>query len=868
MLNRNGAPGRILWHVLDLILPPYAFTPALRLPDSDNGLFFDLFIGPTMNPESFDQSHKSLPRRCALSRRDFVRASAIGSSALALAPVLRWGDISAPAGRRGDAGAASRILAFDRDWLFGERLNSFAGVSKSDDAGFAPVTLPHCVAKLSWQNWDPAAWQDVWIYRRHFTLPQELRPLRIFLQFDGVMVGAKPTINGQDLPQHLGGYLPFQYELTEWLKDGENTLDVTVDSRWSNVPPEGSPLGAKRVDYLEAGGIYRSVWLKAVPQVFICDVFAKPVQVLDPNRRIEVLCSLDAATIPAKPVQVQLELRDGSSVVARARNVVQLDKPGQTDVALVFSNLGNVTLWDVDTPNLHDVVATLLVDGKPVHDYRVRVGLRDARFELNGFFLNGRPLRLFGLNRHEIYPYVGGAMPPRVMRHDAETLRREMNCNIVRCSHYPQSEAFLNACDELGLMVWEEIPGWGYLGDDEWKKLLVRDVRDMIIRDRNHPAIVIWGVRANESANDVALYRRTTELAKSLDNSRPTSGSMTSGSRKDWQQEWHEDVFAFDDYHATSDGSVGIDDPVLGVPYMLAETVGQFDYTQGKGFAIKYRRAGDVALQQMQAVRHAQAHSRAADKPRICGVIAWCAFDYVSLINSYNTVKTPGVADIFRIPKLGASFYQAQADPKVRPVIQPSFYWDFGPRTPKGPGNKAPIFSNCDRLEIFVADQRHSTVYPDVTSFPHLKHPPFFANLEIDGSARPELRIDGYVGNRLVLSRSFSSDTSGDQLALAIDDSVLTADGADATRLGFKVVDKFGAERAFAEGNVSLELTGPGVIVGDNPFFLAESGGVGAVWIRTVVNKPGQIRVAAKHSDLGTKVVEIKVESPGDRWSS
>jgi len=296
---------------------------------------------------------------------------------------------------------------------------------------------------------------------------------------------------------------------------------------------------------------------------------------------------------------------------------------------------------------------------------------------------------------------------------------------------------------------------------------------------------------------------------------------------------------------------------VPGVPYMLAEAVGQFDYTAGKGFGIRYRRAGDVNLQQLQAERHAQAHSRAGAKPRICGVIAWCAFEYASLVNSYNTVKTPGIADVFRIPKLGASFYQAQCDPDVRPIIRPSFYWDCGPHTPHGPGKQAAIFSNCDRLELFIGGQRQATLYPDAAGFPHLKHPPFFADLDLDRSARPELRIDGYVGDQLLLSRSFSSDPSQDQFLLEADDTALQADGADATRVVFKIADKFGAERAFAAGDVAFELTGPGVIVGDNPFSLVDSGGVGAVWVKTLPDKVGLIGITAKHSTLGTKRVEV-----------
>jgi beta-galactosidase len=150
---------------------------------------------------------------------------------------------------------------------------------------------------------------------------------------------------------------------------------------------------------------------------------------------------------------------------------------------------------------------------------------------------------------------------------------------------------------------------------------------------------------------------------------------------------------------------------------------------------------------------------------------------------------------------------------------------------------------------------------PDRENFPHLHYPPFFCDFVVEGTASPELRIDGYIGGRLTLSSSFSSDTTQDQLFLAADDAKLNGDGADATRLVFAVVDKFGAPRPFAGGEVAFELTGPGLIVGDNPFPLADSGGVGAIWIRTVVNSSGQIGVTAKHSFLGSRSVEIDVEA-------
>lgn len=733
------------------------------------------------------------------------------------------------------SGPARYRLPLNDDWVFGEN---------------SKVTVPHCVAKLSWQDWNPAAWQQVWNYRRQFTLPREFQGRRIFVEFDGVMVGAAPGINGHALPEHLGGYLPFRYEITEWLKSGSNDLTVAVDSRWKNVPPEGSPKGPVSIDYLEPGGIIRTVNLWAVPQTYVSEIFAKPVNVLNSKRRVDVTCSIDAAGPVSTPLQLKVELMDAGRVVATAQQTLNLQTPGKTEVALKLENLGNIILWDNDNPHLYDVVTTLLSGGKPFHEHRARIGFREAKFEMDGFFLNGRRLQLFGLNRHELFPYVGGAMPRRVMRRDAEILRRAFNCNIVRCSHYPQSEEFLDACDELGLMVWEEMPGWQYLGDESWKELAIRDVRGMITRDRNHPAIVIWGVRVNESKNDPPLYRKTRELAHSLDDSRPTSGSMTPSSSKNWQEEWHQDVFAFDDYHARPDGTVGINEPLPGVPYMLAEAVGQFNYTKRRVFDAQYRPNADLSLLASQAMRHAQAHDRAMDFPRMCGVIAWCAFDYGSLVNSYHGVKYPGVADVFRIPKLGAAFYQSQMSPEVRAVIIPDFYWDAG-----GVGKNAAIFSNCERLEIFVDGKALATVQPDRANFPHLRYPPFICDLSAGG----ELRIDGYAGGQRALSRLFSCDRSKDQLMLAADDAELIGDGSDATRVEFRIVDRHGAPRPCSEGEVSLQISGPGSIVGDNPFKLPDSGGVGAVWIKTLPQRTGRIVVTAIHPSLGKKSVEIKV---------
>jgi beta-galactosidase len=785
--------------------------------------------------------------KTGLSRRAFLRG---GVAALA-APVLKsWGADAAE--RRG---ATMRVVRLDGDWLFGGKMTQGAMEAEFADADWKRVSVPHCVAPLSWRNWDPAAWEDVWLYRRHFALPREFDGLRVFAHFDRVMEGVNPAVNGHVLEGREGGFLPVEREITQFVRGGDNVLAVGVDGRWLDAPPSGSPKGPASVDYLMAAGITGAVTLRAVPQVFIRDVFAKPVNVMEAGRRLEMKCSVDAAgALPAK-VRLEAALRDGERVVAGAMTMATVETPRQ-DVDLTMERLGNVALWDVENPQLYELEVRLFVGLRALHAFRTRVGFRDARFELEGFYLNGKRLQIFGLNRHEIYPYTGFAMPDRVMRRDAEILRREFNCNMVRCSHYPQAEAFLDACDELGLMVWEETPGWQYLGDATFKERVVRDVGEMVLRDRNHAAIVIWGVRVNESHTDPELYGKTRQVANEMDGTRQTSGTMTPWSRK--EPGWHQDVYAYDDYEANPDGSVDILPPIPGVPYLITEAVGQFDYS-GKGFARKYRRAGDVEVQMQQALLHAQAHSKAAANQRISGVIAWCAFDYASLMNSWDTIKCPGVADVFRIPKLGASFYKAQVDAKVRAVIEPDFYWDFGEKTPAGPGKRAAIFSNCDRLEVYLDGKLRAKLDPDREGFAGLRYPPFFADLTMEKGARPELRIDGFVGGKMVLSRSFSADQTADQLWVRADDAELMADGVDATRVAFGVEDKFGVLRAFAGGEVNLTVEGPGEIVGGRSFRMEDCGGAAAVWVRAVAGGAGVVRIAAKHGALGVKTVEIRV---------
>jgi len=800
----------------------------------------------------------------SLARRLFLRATATGAAAL-----VPWSVLAGSRARAMEAveatsrGPAARVVPFNTGWLFG---SAATGSTQPgfDDSGLQTVALPHTVTPLSWRNWAPDSWQQAWVYRRHFDTPAQASGMRIFLDVAAAMTSFTPVLNGQVLAGHVGGYLPFSVEITDQLSASGNVLAVTLDSHFNfNVPPNRpAPYDPRSIDYWEPGGIYRDVQLRLVPQVYICDVFAKPVNVLNADQRqVQVQCTVDAAAVPAGAVTIAAELLDGTAVISRASAPVTISQTGQVTATATLSDLTGITLWDVDNPKLYTVRATLRVNGAPLHDYQVRTGFRDASFTLDGFYLNGNRVKLFGLDHHQFFPFAGGAMSARVQRRDVEIMVRELNCTMVRCSHYPQSEDFYDAADELGLMVWEEIPGWGYLGDAGWQQAAYQDVRDMIVRDRNHPSIIVWGAMPNEAGEHVTEYTLYNKLAHSLDSSRPTGGD---GCPTDASFVF--DVYSNHDYSSLT-GPDGLREPTLapptdaaGKPYLICETIGTLS-----GPALAYRRISPQQLQQGLATAHAQVHNISFSDDRYCGLIAWAGFDYESDAtgNCFGGVKYVGVVDLFRIPKPGAAIYQAQADPKVRPVIQPAFYWEFGPDYPVTILPSAMICSNLDQLEVYVGGAHYATVTPDTASYGSLPHPPSFTDFSgVDGARLPELRIDGYLGGVLVATRTFSADTSRDRLAVAADDTELTADGGDETRVEFRAVDAYGNARPYVSGEVQLSVTGPGVLIGDNPFAFGDAGSAGAVWIRTLLNSPGTVTVRAAHPTLGSATATIRVVAP------
>jgi len=567
-----------------------------------------------------------------------------------------------------------------------------------------------------------------------------------------------------------------------------------------------------------------------------------------PQPRLEVSCYFGYdSRHTAKGLSIETVLRDGKRILARSSKHIERDLQAESrSSSLSLTDLGDIMLWDLRNPKLYHLDVILLDDGHPIDQDSRRIGFREASFTEPGFSLNGKIVKLRGLDRHQTFPYVGQAMPARVQRRDADILRNNFRCNIVRTSHYPQSRHFLDRCDEVGLLVLEEIPGWHHIGDRAWQDLALDNVSRMIRRDWNHPSVILWGVRINESRDNHDFYARTNALAHELDASRQTGGI-----RNSYASECLEDVFTMNDFRFPLKAP---NHPL----YLNTEFVGHT-------FPCKTTDSSDHVRE--HTLRHVRIHDQLASNAQYAGGIGWCAFDYNThtIFGSGDRVCYHGVADIFREPKPAAGFYKSQCDPVEEIVLEPAFRW--APNHEPTGFTTAMVCSNCDHLKFYIdrgqGFQLVVEVDPDRKQFPNLRYAPFMPTLRNQPQFHGwgDLRIEGYIDNKLVITKTYSGKGVYGKFLLVSDDKELIADGADTTRVVLKVVDSFGdAVQVLASEVVTLELDGPAELIGDNPSSLV--GGTMAVWIRAK-EQTGLVRLRAKHPYLGTQEIHIAIsEAP------
>ncbi len=535
------------------------------------------------------------------------------------------------------------------------------------------VRIPHNVQEMPLHYGDSDAYQTLCGYRRHLEIGPELQGKRLFLQFDGAAHMATVYVNGQELATHRTGYTGFRVDITDAVVYGkENLLAVKLDTTENAaIPPFGFV-----IDYLTYGGLYREVWLDVREQRYLEDIYIT-TPALNQLR-------LQVTAVNGEGCTCMVELIDAEG------NTV-LSQSGPVTAGPMWLVYPKARVWDLDDPYRYTCRVTLLDEAGAVLDIREEmIGFRTAEFKADGFYLNGKKTFLRGLNRHQSYPYVGYAAPESLQREDARILKEELGCVIARTSHYPQSHYFIDECDRLGLLVFTEIPGWQHIGDEDWKAQAVENVREMVLQYRNHPSIILWGVRINESQDDNDFYIRTNAVAHELDPSRATSGV-----RFIKQSHLYEDVYAYNDF-SHSGKNKGVEPKKLVTPdgnkgLLISEHNGHMFPT--KSF-------DTWACRQEHALRHARVQNDAAADGGHVGCIGWCMFDYATHkdFGSGDRVCYHGVLDAFRNPKLAAYVYASQQEEV--PVLAVGSTMDIGDY-PAGTIGDVYVFTNADEVALY-----------------------------------------------------------------------------------------------------------------------------------------------------------------------
>ncbi len=766
----------------------------------------------------------------------------------------------------------------------------------SDAKEYTPVRIPHTVRETPFHYFSEEEYQTVSEYKRSLFADPDWQGSSVLLTFDGVAHYAKVFLNGEMIGAHRSGYTAFTLDISERLLYGEkNELSVIVDSRESlNVPPFGHV-----IDYMTYGGIYRDVYIDIKSETYISDVFVKARA----NGEIDSEISICG--------EISRKMTIKHSILADGIEYLLGETAAEAEIS-VSSFVENIKPWHVDSPNLY-TIRTELWSGRNLLDVKeVRVGFRDAEFRADGFYLNGEKLKIRGLDRHQSYAYVGYAMPRSMQEMDAEVLKNELGLNAVRTSHYPQSQYFIDRCDEIGLLVLTEIPGWQYIGDEAWQEQAVKNTEEMVLQYRNHPSIILWGVRINESPDHESLYTRTNAVAHRLDPSRDTCGI-----RNFRKSQFLEDVYTYNDF--IHDGKRPGCEPKLAITsdmdkgYLITEYCGHMYPT--KSFDCEDHRVE-------HAIRHARVLNAVASHRDISGSFGWCMADYNTHkdFGSGDRVCYHGVLDMFRNPKLAAAVYASAGDV---PVLEISSSMDIGehPACIKG---DIWAFTNADSLKMYKNGDFVKEYFPsDSKKFKHLKHAPIIiddfigesitkgeelkplqARLIKDilnyiarhgyGSLPPHIllkaaacmlfykmsyndivglytkytgdwggkatvyRFDAIKDGKVVKSVTKAPMNDGGLSVKVYKTTLTERESYDVTALRISAIDENGNTLVFSGEPVKISVSGPVEIIG--PDTVPLRGGMTGVYLKSV-GKPGRASVTVSSEHLGEVTIPLKVEA-------
>lgn len=749
---------------------------------------------------------------------------------------------------------------FNTDWLFYKGDNSQASLNNFVDSKWINVNLPHTPVLepfVSHNSFLGICW-----YRKHFTIDKKYKGKKIYIEFDAGMHKADVYINGVWKLTHKGGYLPFTVDITNeaLFEGGQNIIAVKLNNADSvlgnRLPPGGS--NAQK-DFCFFGGLYRGSKIYFTNNLHITDpvlesrvdsggIFVNYSNVSTASATINISTHLRNEGPTTQNCSVITTLVDsGNNIVATATSGGQNISAGgnyQFSQSLVVTN---PRLWDVDDPYIYTVYTSVKADTNYVDDTITRIGIRQISFtKAGGFELNGKRIKFMGVNRHQDFPYIGNAAPNSLQYRDALKMK-EAGIQYVRTSHYPQSPAFLDACDQLGILVMSSLSGWQWWADNnEFKSNAYQIMRDMIRRDRNRPGIITWELSLNESNQSAAFSTKATSI---LREEYPGDQAYSSG----WDNYSSYDI-AIESTQAGARSYTGTK------PFIISE-YGDWEYG-GNSSTSRCSRAIEAA-QLQQVTNHQQSLSLNRGLSFLSGDGLWVFEDYN---RGYAAdICQAGMIDLMRLPKYSYYFYQSQRDPNhiignvnSGPMVFIADTWQSGSTSVK-------VFSNCDTIDLYINNTFIKSQAPDAGSnTANLVHPPFtFTKLTWQaGKIEAKAKINGQV----VASHIVYTPVTPSYISIAID-SVhrnLVADGSDIVTAYAYIKSDSNAVVTNASNLITFSVSGPGKLIGVKS--INAVAGIIGIFIQST-QTAGTIIITASSNGLTSGSAQITSVPMTDKYS-
>lgn len=711
----------------------------------------------------------------------------------------------------------------------------------SDKGEWSETQIPHIpkieplVVNDQWQG-------NIW-YEKTFAVTSKNR--KYFLEFEGVMHEAQVWLNDQNLGTHAGGYLPFIFDISALVKvDEPNRLEIKVNNEDNPVIPPGKTL--KTLDFNYYGGIYRSVNLIETSNLHI----THPLEA-DRVGGGGTLYHFDEVsdTAASGSVRVHVKNDDSESTITQVVLTLENDKGAhhsfESKVLLLAAyeevdihvplKVKHPELWSIYQPNLYHATAKLFRDGVLVDEQSEKIGIRKIELSAQGFFLNGEKVFIRGTNRHQEYPYLGYAISQNANRRDAIKIK-QAGFDFVRLSHYPQDETFLDACDELGILVMNAIPGWQFFAEGTFSENAFNDIKDMVRRDRNHASVVFWEVSLNESSMSADFMNQANELLKQ---EMPFSDTYSAG----WIDHESYDLYIPARQHGKAP-DYWKNYKTGERPLFIAEYGDWEYYAQNAGFnqkAFKDLKADERTSRQLrgsgekrllqQALNFQEAANSNRKGSNTIGHANWLMFDYNR--GYADDIESSGISDIFRIPKFAYYFYQSQRDPEdtlalsnaTGAMVKIASYWNAES------SSKVRVYSNCEEVALYLNDSLVGKSMPDQNEYTtHLPHPPFHFDLKT--FEKGNLTAVGYIKGEEAAEETLRTPEEPTDIVLDIDESTvpISETVSDVVFLYAKIVDENGTLVPKNDIEVSFEVTGA-ELIGENP--VKTEAGMASILLKT-----------------------------------